>query len=190
MMSKKKLFGKYAKNAGEMERAVDGRKPEQKEKPPIVIHERNKDPRARLAYYRAHGLTNCDGYPGGDAAFVRDVLSGEHRDSGFCEAPLKREDYYVLKYMLDGRFVPDFDFFWEFHPRACMEHLFCFRHGIQIQINLLPGQENPFLADMRYCEFDVREYCSHDPWENELEEKRGWKQRIKNFWKGLTHWKM
>ena len=28
----------------------------------------------RLAYYRSHGLTNCSDYPGGDAAFVRDVL--------------------------------------------------------------------------------------------------------------------
>lgn len=53
------------------------------------------------------------------------------------------------------------------------------RNGINILVNLLPGQENPFLADMRYCEFDVREYCSHNPFEESiLEEKRSWKQRI------------
>lgn len=127
----------------------------------------------------------------GDATFERDVLSGEHRDSGFCEAPLKREDYYVLKHMLDGRFNPEFDFFCEFHPRACIEYLFCYRHGIQIEITLLPGQEDPYWADMKYCEFDTREYCSHNPYEeSNLEEEGGWKQRIKNFWKGLTHWKM
>lgn len=31
----------------------------------------------RLAYYRAHGLDACDDYPGGDAGFEADVLSGE-----------------------------------------------------------------------------------------------------------------
>ncbi|MCI9021696.1 MAG: hypothetical protein HFH32_13365 [Eubacterium sp.] len=104
---------------------------------------------------------------------------------------MKREDYYVLKYMLDGRFNPEFDFFCEFHPRACIEYLFCYRHGIQIEITLLPGQEDPYWADMKYCEFDTREYCSHNPYEeSNLEEEGGWKQRIKNFWKGLTHWKM
>lgn len=50
----------------------------------------------RLAYYRSHGLTNCSDYPGGDAAFVRDVLSGdqreEHRPFTF---DMKQEDAYI-----------------------------------------------------------------------------------------------
>ena len=171
-MSKTRLFRKHEKNIRKQEKTADRREPNQKEKTRITIHERNDDPKARLAYYRTHGLTNCGDYPGGDAAFVRDVFSGEYRDSGFCEVPLKREDYYVLKCMLDGKFVPELDFFCEFRPRACITNIFSMRNGINILVNLLPGQENPFLADMRYCEFDVREYCSHNPFlENDLEEK-------------------
>lgn len=187
-MGKIKFFGRHVKNTGNLKGAMDGKKTGS-----IIIRE-NENPKARLEYYRAHGLTNCDDYPGGDAAFEHDVLSGQYRDRRFCEAPLKREDYYVLKYMLDGKFNPELDFFLEFSVRACIINIFCFKNGIDILVSLLPGQENPYIADMKYCDFDLREYYSQNPFFTEdLKEKRNWKDwkhNIKKYWKDLTHWKI
>lgn len=58
----------------------------------------------RLAYYRSHGLDRCDDYPGGDAAFEMDVLSGLYHCHGFPGGSPGREDAYVLARMADGRF--------------------------------------------------------------------------------------
>lgn len=58
----------------------------------------------RLAYYRAHGLDCCDDYPGGDAAFAADVLSGEYHDENGVMAEPPREDAYIISKMRSGRF--------------------------------------------------------------------------------------
>lgn len=59
----------------------------------------------RLAYYRTRGLDRCDDYPGGDAKFEADVLSGKfHDDDGdMAEPPV--EDAYIISKMLDGTFL-------------------------------------------------------------------------------------
>ena len=69
----------------------------------------------RLAYYRSHGLAVCDDYPGGDAAFERDVLSGEQREERDFTFELKREDAYIYKCLEDGQLVPEIDFLTTFH---------------------------------------------------------------------------
>ena len=75
----------------------------------------------RLAYYRSHGLSDCSDYPGGDAAFVRDVLSGdqreEHRPFTF---DMKQEDAYICRCIECGRFKIDLDFRMHFrmHPKV------------------------------------------------------------------------
>lgn len=77
----------------------------------------------RLAYYRSHGLDDCLDYPGGDVAFVRDVLAGdqreEHRPFTF---ELKQEDAYICKCLKDGRFRADLDFRSHFymHPKVVL----------------------------------------------------------------------
>lgn len=57
----------------------------------------------RLAYYRSHGLTDCRDYPGGDAQFEKDVLSGEHRHASVTLEPLGREDAYIIKCIRNKR---------------------------------------------------------------------------------------
>jgi len=70
----------------------------------------------RLAYYRSHGLTDCSDYPGGDAAFERDVLAGNQREERHpFTFILKREDEYIYKCIEDGRFKIDWDFRHHFH---------------------------------------------------------------------------
>ena len=70
----------------------------------------------RLAYYRSHGLTDCSDYPGGDSAFVRDVLAGDQREEHrLFTFDLKREDAYIYKCIEDGRFKIDWDFRHHFH---------------------------------------------------------------------------
>lgn len=64
----------------------------------------------RLAYYRSHGLDKCDDYPGGDAQFEADVLSGEQRIEGVTLESLGREDAYIIDRMKDGRFRYGSDF--------------------------------------------------------------------------------
>lgn len=64
----------------------------------------------RLAYYRSHGLGRCDDYPGGDAQFEADVLSGEQRIEDVTLEPLGREDAYIIDRMKDGRFCYDWAF--------------------------------------------------------------------------------
>ena len=77
----------------------------------------------RLAYYRSHGLSDCSDYPGGDAAFVRDVLSGdqreEHRPFMF---DMKQEDSYICRCIECGRFKIDLDFRMHFrmHPKVIL----------------------------------------------------------------------
>ena len=81
---------------------------------------RYKGSEERLAYYRSHGLAVCDDYPGGDAAFERDVLSGEQREERDFTFELKREDAYIYKCLEDGRFVPEigFDMSFHMHPKV------------------------------------------------------------------------
>ena len=70
----------------------------------------------RLAYYRSHGLSDCSDYPGGDAAFERDVLAGNQREERHpFTFILKREDEYIYKCIEDGRFKIDWDFRHHFH---------------------------------------------------------------------------
>lgn len=57
----------------------------------------------RLQYYRTHGLDKCDDYPGGDAQFKQDVLSGQFHDQFVTETPMKREDQYIHDCMRTGR---------------------------------------------------------------------------------------
>lgn len=64
-------------------------------------HKTNEE---RLAYYRIHGLDRCDDYPGGDAAFEADVLSGKYHDENGTWPEPGREDAYVIARMEDGRF--------------------------------------------------------------------------------------
>lgn len=77
----------------------------------------------RLAYYRSHGLSDCSDYPGGDAAFERDVLSGDQREEHrLYNFDLKREDAYICKCLVDGRFKVDLDFRRHFymHPKVIL----------------------------------------------------------------------
>lgn len=77
----------------------------------------------RLAYYRSHGLTDCSDYPGGDSAFVRDVLAGDQREEHHpFTFNLKREDDYICKCLKDGRFRADLDFRSHFymHPKVVL----------------------------------------------------------------------
>lgn len=65
----------------------------------------------RLEYYRTHGLVRCDDYPGGDAQFEADVLSGAFYDKyGEMEEP-PREDAYIIVQIENGKFKPDTRFF-------------------------------------------------------------------------------
>ena len=66
------------------------------------IHHTNEE---RLAYYRARGLGRCDDYPGGDAQFEADVLSGAYHDEDGDMDDVPREDAYVISKMLDGTFL-------------------------------------------------------------------------------------
>lgn len=67
----------------------------------------------RLAYYKAHGLSQCDDYPGGQVQFEADVLSGKlHDEDGVLEDP-PAEDAYVIRKMLDGTFRFDLAF-WKY----------------------------------------------------------------------------
>lgn len=64
----------------------------------------------RLAYYRSHGLTGCDDYPGGDSRFEADVLSGAFHDEYGVMADAPKEDAYIVRKLLDGTFLLDFKF--------------------------------------------------------------------------------
>lgn len=88
-----------------------------------LLHRREKNykgSKERLAYYRSHGLTDCSDYPGGDAAFKRDVLAGDQRQEKDFTFETKHEDTYILKCLKDGRFKPDADFTRSFstHPKV------------------------------------------------------------------------
>lgn len=85
-----------------------------------VVRPRVYSHQERLAYYRAHGLARCNDYPGGDAAFEADVLSGEYHDAGVSMSRLKREDEYIIARMQDGRFRYD-EAFREFGLRQEVE---------------------------------------------------------------------
>ena len=87
-----------------------------------LLHRREKNykgSKERLAYYRSHGLTDCSDYPGGDAAFKRDVLAGDQRQEKDFTFDTKREDTYIIKCLKDGRFKPDADFtkLFPMHPK-------------------------------------------------------------------------
>lgn len=81
----------------------------------------------RLSYYRLHGLTACDDYPGGDARFESDVLSGEEHD---CADRIGTEDAYIIARMDDGRFSYDARFLFILHVVPWLRRLF----GIGIRI--------------------------------------------------------
>ncbi len=84
------------------------------------IEKRWKGSEERLAYYRSHGLVDCNDYPGGDEAFEKDVLSGEQREETAFHFKFKREDAYIYKCIKNGKFKVDFDFCRNFrmHPRV------------------------------------------------------------------------
>ena len=96
------------------------------------------DSEKRLAYYRSHGLVNCNDYPGGDAAFARDVLAGDQRDEN-CPFTfeLKREDAYICKCLKNLRFLPDLDFsrHCHMHPKVVLavEYVYTYVCGYTIQ---------------------------------------------------------
>ena len=71
----------------------------------------------RLAYYRSHGLTDCSDYPGGDAQFEKDVLSGEYRHEKPVLEPIGREDAYIIKCLKTGRLKVDWAEFWKYGVR-------------------------------------------------------------------------
>ena len=78
---------------------------------PERIHRQELTAADRLAYYRSHGLSDCSDYPGGDAQFASDVLSGAQRDEDSAAmGPLGNEDAYVISMMEDGKFAYDADF--------------------------------------------------------------------------------
>ena len=85
-----------------------------------LLNRHYKGSKERLAYYRSHGLADCSDYPGGDAAFKRDVLAGDQRQEKDFTFNTKREDTYILKCLKDGRFKPDVDFTRSFstHPKV------------------------------------------------------------------------
>lgn len=94
----------------------------------------------RLAYYRSHGLDDCSDYPGGDSAFVRDVLAGDQREEHHLFTfDLKREDAYIYKCLKDGRFRADLDFRSHFymHPKVvlALEDLACFKNSLNLLTN-------------------------------------------------------
>jgi len=65
----------------------------------------------RLDYYRSHGLVHCADYPGGDAAFEADVLSGEFHEFGTkMRGELLREDAYIVQCLNEDRFCPGVTF--------------------------------------------------------------------------------
>lgn len=96
------------------------------------------DSEKRLAYYRSHGLVNCNDYPGGDAAFARDVLAGDQREEN-CPFTfeLKREDAYICKCLKNLRFLPDLDFrrHCYMHPKVVLavEYVYTYVCGYTIQ---------------------------------------------------------
>lgn len=67
-----------------------------------LLNRHYKGSKERLAYYRSHGLADCSDYPGGDAAFKRDVLAGDQRQEKDFTFEPKREDAYVIKCLKDG----------------------------------------------------------------------------------------
>ena len=79
----------------------------------------------RLQYYRAHGLTDCADYPGGDAQFEADVLSGLYHDEQVEEGEPKREDAYVIQAMWDGRLRYDGKFKWYIHHPLLRYAYYC-----------------------------------------------------------------
>ena len=97
----------------------------------------------RLVYYRLHGLDNCPDYPGGDEAFVRDVLSGGQREERNFSFDMKKEDAYIFECMEKERFIPDMDFLSGFilHPKV----------KVTAQL-ILMGQGLMFTAPPRYFE--------------------------------------
>ena len=59
----------------------------------------------RLVYYRLHGLDNCPDYPGGDEAFVRDVLSGGQREERNFSFDMQMEDAIIFVFIVYERFI-------------------------------------------------------------------------------------
>ena len=77
----------------------------------------------RLAYYRAHGLVDCDDYPGGDSKFEQDVLSGAYHAWVATDEPMSQEDAYVCSAAYSGKFRFDVKFPEYFrHPRLFLAY--------------------------------------------------------------------
>ena len=102
----------------------------------------------RLAYYRSHGLSDCSDYPGGDAAFERDVLSGDQREEHrLYNFDLKREDAYICKCLGDGRFKVDLDFRRHFHmhPKVILAFEAAYVKIYECMICREPGYEDEIM---------------------------------------------
>jgi len=104
----------------------------------------------RLAYYRAHGLDKCDDYPGGDAAFATDVLSGAQHDNGPSLGPLKAEDAYVIGKMADGTFAYDGSFEeYGFRPEVRLAYIkYAGKHGFVVHVNYPYGSLEQYEKDV------------------------------------------
>lgn len=100
-------------------------------KPRFVDMFHNTD-EERLVYYRSHGLADCSDYPGGDAQFEKDVLSGKHHMRDLAEGSLLREDQYVYDKMYDGTFLFDSNFlYFVIHPLFIIAYYdICYQHGV------------------------------------------------------------
>ena len=78
----------------------------------------------RLAYYRSHGLTDCSDYPGGDAAFERDVLAGDQR-------PILSFYLFTIHFYLD-------------HTNYILSHFLCnshkkpYRKALFVAVRVMP----------------------------------------------------
>lgn len=94
-------------------------------------------PEERLAYYRSHGLVNCDDYPGGDKQFELDVLSGAQRDESIYYGDMKNEDAYIIKTIQDGRFKLDDDFRIHFTMRPHV--MLAVYDALDVRMNYLGG---------------------------------------------------
>lgn len=102
----------------------------------------------RLAYYRLHGLSDCSDYPGGDAAFERDVLSGDQREEHrLYNFDLKREDDYICQCLGDGRFKVDLDFRRHFymHPKVILAFEAAYVKIYECMICREPGYEDKIM---------------------------------------------
>ena len=116
----------------------------------------------RLAYYRAHGMTDCDDYPGGDSQFELDVLSGVYHASEAIDGPMLCEDEYVCQAAHSGKLKFDVKFLeYVRHPRLFLAYCEnAGKNGVWIDF-IYPGGPAMLKYDIEHNQFvkKSRRFC-------------------------------